>query len=261
MKYLISPAKTLDLESTLPTSKVTTPLFLDDAQTLITTIKPYSPSDIAGLMKLSDKLATLNVERYHDWDINHTDTNSRPAVFTFMGDVYTGLDAYSFTEDNIETAQKSLRILSGLYGLLKPLDKMQAYRLEMGTRLGNPNGDNLYQFWGDKIANTLEQELEEGELLVNLASNEYFKAVNTKKISKQIITPNFLDEKNGQFKVISFYAKKARGMMVRYLLDSKATTLGELKAFDYQGYQYDEARSTETTPVFIRLEKDQPAKK
>ncbi|ADZ92182.1 peroxide stress protein YaaA [Marinomonas mediterranea] len=261
MKYLISPAKTLDLDSTPPTNETTTPLFLEEAQTLIDTIKPYSPADIADLMKLSDKLATLNVERYQDWDIQHTDENSRPAVFTFMGDVYTGLNAYSLPKETIEQAQKRLRILSGLYGLLKPLDKMQAYRLEMGTRLSNPNGTNLYQFWGDKVANELENELEDNELLVNLASNEYFKAVNIKKISKQIITPNFLDEKNGQFKVISFYAKKARGMMVRYLLDSNANTLEDLKAFNYDGYQYDEARSSENAPVFIRFERDQPSKK
>ena len=252
MKYLISPAKTLDLDSALPTTNKTEPTFLDQAQTLIETIRPYSPADIASLMKLSDKLATLNVERYQAWQKSHNAENSRPAMFTFMGDVYTGLDAYSLSSEQIDYAQSHLRILSGLYGLLKPLDLMQPYRLEMGTKLSNPEGDNLYHFWKDTIAPALNAELEEGELLVNLASTEYFKAVDKKAIKNTIVTPNFLDEKNGQYKVISFYAKKARGLMVRYLIESGAESIDDIKGFNLAGYRYDADRSMPLEPVFIR---------
>lgn len=254
MKYLISPAKTLDLDSQLPINTTSEPAFLDQAQQLIDTIKPYAPADIATLMKLSDKLATLNVERYQAWQKSHDQNNSRPAVFTFMGDVYTGLDAYHLTEEHIHYAQSHLRILSGLYGLLKPLDLMQPYRLEMGTKLSNPKGDNLYHFWSDTVAPALNEELEQGELLVNLASTEYFKAVDKKALNNTIITPKFLDEKNGQYKVISFYAKKARGLMVRYLIENQATTLEEIKGFNLAGYRYDPGRSKANEPVFIRAE-------
>jgi len=175
MKFLISPAKTLDLTSAPSLNLSSLPQLTQESQLLIKTLSNYSPADIASLMKLSDKLATLNVERYQAWQENHTSDNSRPAVYTFMGDVYTGLDAYSLNEEDMQYAQQNLRILSGLYGLLKPLDLMQAYRLEMGTKLTNPRGSNLYQFWGDIIVDKLNQELDEGELLVNLASNEYFK--------------------------------------------------------------------------------------
>ena len=257
MKYLISPAKTLDLDSSLPISDYSEPNFLNQAQTLINTIKPYSPADIASLMKLSDKLATLNVERYQTWQQQHTQDNSRPALFTFMGDVYTGLDAYSLSEAQIQYAQSHLRILSGLYGLLKPLDLMQPYRLEMGTKLSNPKGDNLYHFWADTIAPALNEELEEDELLVNLASTEYFKAVDKKAINNTIVTPNFLDEKNGQYKVISFYAKKARGLMVRYLIESGAESIEDIKGFNLAGYRYDAERSKPLEPVFIRPESAQ----
>lgn len=252
MKFLISPAKTLDLTSEPSLTLSSLPQLTQESQLLIKTLSNYSPADIASLMKLSDKLATLNVERYQAWQENHTSDNSRPAVYTFMGDVYTGLDAYSLNEEDMQYAQQNLRILSGLYGLLKPLDLMQAYRLEMGTKLTNPRGSNLYQFWGDIIVDKLNQELDEGELLVNLASNEYFKAVNKKKLTTPLVSPNFLDEKNGQFKVISFYAKKARGLMARYLIENRCQTLEELKAFDLAGYRYDADRSTADVPVFVR---------
>lgn len=260
MKFLISPAKTLDLTSELPSSHFSQPEMLDHSQELINTIKPYTPAEIATLMKLSDNLATLNVSRYQEWQKEHTTANSRPAVYTFMGDVYTGLDAYSLSDENMDYAQKSLRILSGLYGLLKPLDLMQAYRLEMGTKLTNERGSNLYQFWGDIIVDKINDTLEENELLVNLASNEYFKAVNKKKLKSTLITPNFLDEKNGTFKVISFYAKKARGLMARYLIENRCETLEDIKAFDLAGYRYDPQQSTEKEPVFIRPESAQPKK-
>jgi cytoplasmic iron level regulating protein YaaA (DUF328/UPF0246 family) len=260
MKFLISPAKTLDLTSKPSINIFSEPELLDESQRLIDTIKPYSPADIASLMKLSDKLATLNVSRYQEWQKDHTKENSRPAIYTFMGDVYTGLDAYSLSESDIKYAQKSLRILSGLYGLLKPLDLMQAYRLEMGTSLKNDKGTNLYQFWGDIIVDKINEALEEDELLVNLASNEYFKAVNKKKLTSPLVSPNFLDEKNGKFKVISFYAKKARGLMARYLIENRCETLDELKVFDLAGYRYDPQQSTKDTPVFIRPESAQPKK-
>ncbi|NVK75534.1 MAG: peroxide stress protein YaaA [Oceanospirillaceae bacterium] len=260
MKFLISPAKTLDLTSTPSIDRFSQPELLNESKELIDTIQPYSPADIASLMKLSDKLATLNVSRYQEWQKEHTQANSRPAVYTFMGDVYTGLDAYSLSESDMMYAQKSLRILSGLYGILKPLDLMQAYRLEMGTSLKNDRGTNLYQFWGDTIVNKINESLEEGELLVNLASNEYFKAVNKKKLTSPLITPNFLDEKNGQFKVISFYAKKARGLMARYLIENRCETLEELKSFNLAGYRYDPTQSKEDSPVFIRPESAQPSK-
>jgi len=260
MKFLISPAKTLDLDSELPIHTSSQPIALAQAQTLIDTIKPYTPADVASLMKLSDKLAALNVNRYHEWNQNHSVTNSRPALFTFKGDVYTGLDAYSLSESDIEYAQGHLRMLSGLYGLLKPLDLMQAYRLEMGTRLGNDKGSNLYQFWGDEIANMIKDELAQDELLVNLASNEYFKAVNTKIIKQRIVSPVFLDEKNGQFKVISFYAKKARGMMARYLIKEQCESYEDVLTFNIAGYRYDPAQSKADEPVFIRPEAMQPRK-
>jgi len=260
MKFLISPAKTLDLTSKPSLDKFSYPSLLEESEQLIDAIKPCTPVDIASMMKLSDKLATLNVSRYHEWQKEHTPNNSRPAIYTFMGDVYTGLDAYTLNESEMDYAQNNLRILSGLYGLLKPLDLMQAYRLEMGTRLANPKGSNLYQFWGDTIVDKINEELEEGELLVNLASNEYFKAVNKKKLTVPLISPNFLDEKNGQFKVISFYAKKARGLMARYLIENQCQTLDDIKAFDIAGYRYDPSQSSKDAPVFIRPESAQPKK-
>ena len=260
MKFLISPAKTLDLTSKPIVESVSQPARLDDAQPLIESIKPSTPADIASLMKLSDKHASLNVSRYQEWQKTHSQDNSRPAIYTFMGDVYTGLDAYSLSEEDMLYAQKSLRILSGLYGVLKPLDLMQAYRLEMGTKLSNQRGSNLYQFWGDRIVDKINEDLQENEILVNLSSNEYFKAVNTKKLKAPLVSPNFLDEKSGKFKVISFYAKKARGLMARYLIENRCETLEDLKAFDLAGYRYDPQQSTKDVPVFIRPESAQPQK-
>ncbi|MDB4837804.1 peroxide stress protein YaaA [Marinomonas sp.] len=260
MKFLISPAKTLDLTSTPTTTEFSMPELLEHSQALIDTIYDYTPAQISSLMKLSDNLATLNVSRYQAWDIAHSMENSRPAAFTFMGDVYTGLDAYSLSKEDLVYAQDTLRILSGLYGLLKPLDLMQAYRLEMGTKLENPKGKNLYQFWGDIIVDKINEAMSKDELLVNLASNEYFKAVNKKKLNATLITPNFLDEKNGQFKVISFYAKKARGLMARYLIQNRCESIEEIIAFDLAGYRYDPQQSTKETPVFIRPEDAQPKK-
>ncbi|WP_409523224.1 peroxide stress protein YaaA [Nitrincola sp. MINF-07-Sa-05] len=254
MLTLISPAKTLDYESPLATQRHTQPQLTDQAATLIKTMKQKSVQDIAEMMKLSDKLASLNVARYSSWSPIHTPDNARPAVLAFKGDVYTGLQAEQFSEDDFDFAQTHLRILSGLYGLLRPLDLLQPYRLEMGTRVSNPGGDNLYQFWGSLITEQLNQELKQqtDPVVINLASNEYFKSVKTKELEARVITPVFKDQKNGQYKIISFYAKKARGLMSRYMITNRIHKAEELKGFDLEGYYFSEKDSKENEWVFLR---------
>jgi len=207
-------------------------------------------------MKISDKLAGLNAARFQEWQRPFNEDNARPAMFAFNGDVYTGLDAASLNSEAIDTAQKQLRILSGLYGVLRPLDLMQPYRLEMGTKLDNPKGKNLYEYWGDTITQTLNDDLAElgSSTLVNLASNEYFSAVKPKELNADVITPVFKDEKNGQYKVISFYAKKARGLMARFILNQKPKSVSDLKEFDANGYSFNEAMSSDKQLVFCRAE-------
>ncbi|WP_428772971.1 peroxide stress protein YaaA [Vibrio sp.] len=254
MLVVLSPAKTLDYESPCATEKFTQPDFVDQSKQLIDVCRALTPADIASLMKVSDKIASLNVARFAEWSETFTQQNSRQAILAFKGDVYTGLEAETMTEPAFEFAQKHLRILSGLYGLLKPLDLMQPYRLEMGTKLANPRGSNLYQFWGDKITEALNLALnDQGDnVLINLASNEYFKAVKPAKLDGQIITPIFKDQKNGQYKVISFYAKKARGMMARYIIDNQVDSVAQLTQFDTDGYYFVEQQSTPTELVFQR---------
>ncbi len=254
MLLVISPAKNLDLESTLPTSLHTQPELLSDSQDLMKHCVTLTPAELSSLMGISDKLAGLNAARFSEWSVPFTPENARPAVFAFNGDVYTGLDAYSLSDKSIEFAQKHLRILSGLYGILKPLDLMQAYRLEMGTKLDNDRGANLYQFWGDIITNKLNNAIAEqgDDIVINLASNEYFKSVKKKQLTGQIITPAFKDWKNGQYKMISFFAKKARGLMARYIIENEIDSVEKLKAFDLDGYGYNEALSTDAVPVFTR---------
>lgn len=256
MIVVISPAKTLDYESPLPTEKHTQPEFLDDSQELIYTLRNYTPEDIGQLMSVSDKIAQLNYERFTDWSLPFSADNARPALLAFKGDVYDGLRAYEFGEDDFDYAQNHLRMLSGLYGLLKPLDLMQAYRLEMGTKLKNERGKNLYEFWGDSITDKLNDELgnEDGNILINLASNEYFKSVNKKKLNARIVTPVFKDWKNGQYKIISFYAKKARGMMSRYIIENRLQNPEELKNFDVAGYAFNPELSKPNDWVFTRKE-------
>ncbi|MCL1138920.1 peroxide stress protein YaaA [Shewanella pneumatophori] len=256
MLILVSPAKTLDFDNPAGTDSYSMPTLLDQSEQLIEVCRQLTPTDIATLMKVSDKIAGLNVARFSSWDKEFTPENAKQAVFAFRGDVYTGLDADTLSEASLQKAQTQLRILSGLYGLLKPLDLMQAYRLEMGTRLANDRGTNLYQFWGDIITDELNQTIKEqgDEFIINLASNEYFKAVKPKKLSANLITPVFKDCKNGQYKVISFFAKKARGMMVRYILDNDVTSLEALTQFDTAGYYYSEKDSTVNEPVFLREE-------
>lgn len=253
MKAVVSPAKSLDYKSKLPVSRSTQPLFLEEAQTLNKILSQKTKEELKGLMSISDKLAELNLQRYQDFSVPFTERNARPAAYAFAGDVYTGLDAYTIPSEKIDYMQDTLRILSGFYGILKPLDLMQPYRLEMGTELKINRRKNLYEFWGDKITEQLNKELKEDELFLNLASVEYFKAINTKKLKTQVVSPVFKDYKNGKLKIISFYAKKARGMMVRYLIDHEVETLSGVLGFDYDGYRYSEEETKkETEPVFIR---------
>lgn len=253
MKIVISPAKTLDYESKLPTTRGTQPSFLETTASINRKLARMSKKEIADLMGISDKLADLNYNRYHEFSEEHTKQNSRPAVYAFAGDVYTGLDAYKIPSEKLDFMQDSLRILSGYYGILRPLDLMQPYRLEMGTSLHVGRKKNLYEVWQEKVTDFLNKELKEDELFVNLASQEYFKAVDTSKLKVPVISPVFKDFKNGKLKIISFFAKKARGAMARYIIESEAQTLEEIKAFDFDGYRYSaEETSNENEPVFTR---------
>lgn len=256
MLILISPAKTLDYQSPLATERFTQPALLEHSQQLIKTARTLSAPEIKKLMGISDKLADLNATRFHDWQPDFTPENARQALLAFKGDVYTGLQAETFSDADFDFAQQHLRMLSGLYGVLRPLDLMQPYRLEMGIRFENERGKDLYQFWGDIITDTLNEALAEqgDEIVVNLASDEYFRAVKPKKLNARIIKPVFLDEKNGTFKVISFYAKKARGLMSRYIIEQRLTKPEQLTGFNHEGYFFDEAASTPDELVFKRHE-------
>lgn len=254
MLAIISPAKTLDYDSDIPKLAYTQPHLTDYSEQLIQICRQFSPNELASLMSISDKLAGLNVARYAQWQKAHNEQNARAAIYAFKGEVYAGLDAYSLTAEDIQFAQTHLAMLSGLYGLLKPLDLMQPYRLEMGTKLANPNGKDLYAYWGNIITQSLQQAIDnQGDnVLINLASDEYYKAVNAQKLKARIIKPIFLDNKNGKYKVISIYAKKARGLMCRYIIQNRLTHPEQLKAFDLEGYWFDEINSTEREWVFKR---------
>jgi len=252
MKIVISPAKSLDFETKLPTKKNTQPAFLNDAKVVHEAVKEKSPSDLMDLMHISDKLADLNWQRNQDWTTPFTTKNARPAIYAFNGDVYTGFDAYTLPVAKLTKLQDSLRILSGLYGLLKPLDLMQPYRLEMGTQLPVGENKNLYEYWKSTITQSLNDELKDGELFVNLASKEYFDAVDAKALKVPVIVPEFKDYKDGNLRMVSFFAKKARGMMVRYIIDKNVKTLKGVKGFDYDGYRFDPKLSEGNTLVFTR---------
>lgn len=256
MLIVISPAKTLDYESPLATQRYTQPELLKYSKELIKVCKKLTPAEIGSLMSISDKLAGLNAARFAEWTPDFTPDNARPALLAFKGDVYTGLHAQDFSEKDFDFAQDHLRMLSGLYGVLKPLDLMQAYRLEMGTKLKNGKGDDLYSFWGDIITKNLNQALaaQKDNILVNLASDEYFKSVNTKKLDATIVKPIFLDQKAGKYKIISFYAKKARGLMSRFIIKNRLTKIEQLCDFDYDGYQFDATQSSDYELVFTRPE-------
>ncbi len=258
MLSVISPAKTLDFETPPTTEQVTQPDFLKQSQALITILRDYSPQQISELMGISDKLAGLNAARFEEWRPPFTLSNAKPAAQAFQGDVYTGLQAESFSEADNRYAQSHLRILSGLYGLLRPLDLIQPYRLEMGTKLPNSAGKDLYAYWQRTLTLALNEAIAESgsNVLVNLASNEYFKAVDTKQLNARIITPVFKDEKNGTFKIISFYAKKARGLMSAWMIQQQVNDPDQLKAFDVAGYRFDASASQGDTFVFTRKEAD-----
>lgn len=258
MLSVISPAKTLDFETPSTTKHITQPGFLSESQSLIDILRAYSPQQISELMGISDKLAGLNVARFAEWEPPFSLENAKPAVQAFQGDVYTGLEAETFSDADNRFAQQHLRILSGLYGLLRPLDLIQAYRLEMGTKLPNQAGKDLYAYWKPTLTKALDDAIAESgsKTLVNLASNEYFKAVDAKKLNARIITPVFKDEKNGTFKIISFYAKKARGLMSAWIINQKMNDPDGLKAFNVAGYRFDGASSEGDTLVFTRKEAD-----
>ena len=252
MKIVVSPAKSLNFEAPLPIQNYTESLFLKEAETIQKTLKKKKPKQLMELMDISEKLADLNWERNQNWSLPFTPENSRPAVYAFDGDVYTGLAAYTIPADKIAVLQDKLRILSGLYGILKPLDLMQPYRLEMGTSLPIGTNKNLYEFWKKKLTKALNDELQSDELFLNLASNEYFSAVDVKALKVPVITPEFKDYKDGKLKMISFFAKKARGLMVRYIIDTNAETIDDLKQFNYEGYAFDANLSKGNTLVFTR---------
>ncbi|MCP5029404.1 MAG: peroxide stress protein YaaA [Actinomycetia bacterium] len=256
MLIVVSPAKSLDFETPLPTRKHSEPLTLDQSEQLVGAMQSKSPADIAAMMHISASLAELNFERFHDWERPFNTENARPAVLAFTGDVYQGMDAWSFTERDFTQAQKVLRILSGLYGVLRPLDLMQAYRLEMGSKLDTDQGSDLYSFWGDRITDQLNADLESSpgpKVLVNLASNEYFASVQHGRVEGRIVTPTFLDAKgDGEHKIVAFFAKRARGAMTGWIIRNRIKSVKALTEFDVNGYRYSPERSSKDNPVFTR---------
>ena len=252
MKLVISPAKSLNYESALPTTLSTDSRFLDEAQQLNKLLKKKSAKALSELMHISPNLGQLNYERNQDWAIPFTAENARPAIYAFSGDVYRGLDAYTIPTSKLETLQNSVRIISGLYGLLNPLDLVQPYRLEMGTKLPVGKAKNLYEFWRKKVTTALNEELKEGELFVNLASQEYFKAIDVKALKVPVIHIDFKEFKNGQYKTIAIFAKLARGYMTRHIIDNVVDTVDGLKTFTTDGYAFDANLSTDTKLVFTR---------
>ncbi len=253
MKILISPAKSLNFDSNIGSLKCTQPVFLNETSQINSVLKEKSPKDLMQLQGISQKLSDLNWKRNNDYVNNHNDKNSRPAVFAFNGDVYNGIDVKTLSEDKVYDLQKSLRILSGYYGVLKPLDLIQPYRLEMGTKLAVNGSENLYKFWSENITYSILDEMSTEDLLINLASNEYFEAFDKKKFDGRIISPVFKDFKNGKLKIISFYSKKARGMMVRYIVDNNVSSSEELLGFNLGNYSYNEAETLDDNqPVFTR---------
>jgi len=256
MFFVLSPAKNLNEKAPAPVKEFTQPDLLAEAEILMRQLRELAPQQIAELMHVSDKIALLNAERNAEWHTPFTPDNAKQAVFMFNGDVYEGIAADILKPEQIQYLQQHVRLLSGLYGVLRPLDLMQPYRLEMGTAFANTRGKNLYEFWGDIITDLLNDTLAQAgsDILVNLASQEYFKSVNTQKLKARLITPVFKDEKNGKYKIISFYAKRARGLMVRYAAEHNITDPEMLKNFDYEGYSFNAAASNESEWVFMRKE-------
>ncbi|MDP1558654.1 MAG: peroxide stress protein YaaA [Nitrosomonas sp.] len=240
MLIIISPAKTLDFETPATTNKHTLPIMLDDSVELIDQLRKLEPDALSKLMSISPKLAVLNSNRYYEWALPFNTANAKQSALAFKGDVYTGLNADTFNPSEMDFAQKHLRILSGLYGVLRPLDLIQAYRLEMGAKFKNQRGNNLYEFWGDAITDLINQDIkkQKSQVLLNLASIEYFKSINARKLNARVINPIFKDKKNGAYKIISFYAKKARGLMSRYIIQNKLTEVENIKGFNLEGYTF-----------------------
>lgn len=251
MLAILSPAKSLNTDLSVDRSNISTPQFLEQAAELAEMMRGFSPSDLASLMKLSDKLSALNAARFEEWSIDHQADNLLPAIYAFNGDVYQGLDVQTLSSDALNHLSNHVRILSGLYGLLRPFDAMRPYRLEMGTKLKGQAIASLPDFWKSRVTDALNEELK-GQPLVNLASNEYSAAVDLKSIEGPVISPVFKDLKNGEYKIISFYAKRARGLMARYMVESDTQTANDLLGFDYDGYAFSEAHSKPNTPCFIR---------
>jgi cytoplasmic iron level regulating protein YaaA (DUF328/UPF0246 family) len=256
MLSVISPAKTLDYDTPPTTRKATQPEFIERAATLVEDARALAPADIRSLMGVSDNIAELNHRRFMNWHQPFDLDNAKQAILAFKGDVYTGLEAETLDSKQLAFAQKHLRILSGLYGVLRPLDLMQPYRLEMGLKFANSGGRNLYEFWGSSVTESLNRQLKKSgsPVLVNLASNEYFKAVNTGELEADVVTPVFKDLKSGRYRVISFFAKKARGQMARYIIDREIDDVAALKKFRVGGYRYNAGESTARELVFTRDE-------
>ncbi len=252
MKLVLSPAKSLNLESKLPTSATTESCFLKESERLNKLLKKKSARSLSKLMSISNNLGQLNYERNQNWQLPFTKDNARPAIYAFSGDVYRGLDAYTIPKEKLEKLQDTVRIISGLYGILKPMDLMQPYRLEMGTKFPVGKHKNLYEFWKKKITQALNEELKDNELLLNLASKEYFKAIDGKALKASVITASFKDFKNGEYKMIMTFAKLARGHMARYIIDTNANTIDDIKAFNCEGYGLSKAMSSDKELVFIR---------
>jgi cytoplasmic iron level regulating protein YaaA (DUF328/UPF0246 family) len=254
MLIVISPAKTLDLESAYKAPATSQPAFLSDTRKLVKIMRGYSADDLAALMHTSDAISTLNADRFKQWKTPFKESNARPSIFTFMGDVYTGFEAQKLSQNDLDYAQSHLRILSGLYGALRPLDLMQAYRLEMGIGLKNEHGKDLYAFWGDKITKSINKDLKAtgDEVLINLASNEYFNALDKKILKAELVQPVFKDFSSGQYRVLSFFAKKARGRMAAWIIQNKVEDPQGLTKFRLDGYKYSKNDSTPEKPVFLR---------
>jgi cytoplasmic iron level regulating protein YaaA (DUF328/UPF0246 family) len=257
MLIVLSPAKSLDYKTPAQVKSPTLPEFVSESAKLIADLRKLSPLEVSNLMGLSDQLAALNVGRYRDWSKKFTEENSKPAIYAFNGDVYDGFDVKTLNTKALDFAQDHLRILSGLYGALRPLDLMQAYRLEMGTSFKNPRGKDLYAFWGERVTDSLKKILEKQKkpVLLNLASEEYFKVLQPKNMYCQVISPVFQDGKDGKYKIISFYAKRARGLMARYVVDNRITDPADLKGFNLDGYKYLAPESSPEKPLFRRPER------
>jgi len=257
MLIVLSPAKSLDYKTPVKVKAPTLPEFVSESAKLIAELKKLSPQEVANLMGLSDQLAALNVGRYRDWSKKFTDDNSKPAIYAFNGDVYDGFEVKSLNTKAIDFAQDHVRILSGLYGALRPLDLMQAYRLEMGTSFKNARGKDLYAFWGERVTDSLKSVLEKQKkpVLLNLASEEYFKVLQAKNLDCPVISPVFQDGKDGKYKIISFYAKRARGLMARYVVENRITEPADLKDFNLDGYKYVASESKPEKPLFRRPER------